>query len=345
MSYYAIPSRNPSCEKTILLPKGDYSFSMQSFIAIDYETANSDRRSACSLGVTLVENGEILKSYQSFIKPPEEFNYFDDFNVMLHGIKQRDVKNSPSFLEIWDELVGVNLKNLPLVCHNSGFDIRLTQDLLNHHGASYEDINFFDTLTIAKKLWPEMINHKLSTLARNFEITLDHHNAASDSEACARIALRQIQELKVNSLLEVAQNFGFRLGTLSHSGVKTMSSAKNYNYDRSKEQYSKSTSSKDVLPDREVIVDSDLFGAQIVFTGALQSMDRKSAIQIAVNNGAVVSSAVSKKTNLLIVGVSDFIDFSNGKKTRKLTDAESLKLQGQDISIIDEEEFLRMASY
>jgi DNA polymerase-3 subunit epsilon len=154
-----------------------------------------------------------------------------------------------------------------------------------------------------------------------------------------------MQELQVNSLLQVAQNFGFSLGKLSFNGVKTMSSSKNYNSNRSHEQTSKSTSSKDVLPDREVIVDSDLFGAQIVFTGALQSMDRKNAIQIAVNNGAVVSSAVSKKTNLLIVGISDLIDFNNGKKTRKLADAENLKLQGQDISIIDEEDFLRMASY
>jgi DNA polymerase-3 subunit epsilon len=84
---------------------------MQSFIAIDYETANADRRSACSLGISIVENGQVLKSYQSLIKPPEEFNYFDDFNVILHGIKKKDVKNAPNFLEIWDELVNANLMN------------------------------------------------------------------------------------------------------------------------------------------------------------------------------------------------------------------------------------------
>jgi DNA polymerase-3 subunit epsilon len=61
-----------------------------------------------------------------------------------------------------------------------------------------------------------------------------------------------------------------------------------------------------------------------------------------VNNGATVGSGVSKKTNFLIVGISDFIDFSSGKITRKLKDAEALSKAGQEISIIDEEDFLKM---
>ena len=182
---------------------------MNSFIAIDYETANSDRRSACSLGVSVVENGKMVKSFQTLIKPPGEFNYFDDFNVMIHGIKKNDVKGAPSFLEVWNELVTINSNNLPLVCHNSGFDIRLTQDLLKYFDANFNAIEYFDTLTISKKLWPMMINHKLSTLASIFQIKLEHHNAASDSEACARIALKQMEELNLTSLVEVAKNFGF----------------------------------------------------------------------------------------------------------------------------------------
>jgi len=71
-------------------------------------------------------------------------------------------------------------------------------------------------------------------------------------------------------------------------------------------------------------------------------MERSQAIQRAVNNGAVVQSGVSKKTDFLIVGISDFIDFKSGKKTQKLKDAETWSQSGSGISIIDEEDFLRM---
>ena len=73
-------------------------------------------------------------------------------------------------------------------------------------------------------------------------------------------------------------------------------------------------SSKNVLPNQEVNYGSDLYDTEIVFTGELMSMNRKDAIQRAVNNGAVVGSGVTKRTNFLIVGISDFIDFDKGKR-------------------------------
>ena len=88
----------------------------------------------------------------------------------------------------------------------------------------------------------------------------------------------------------------------------------------------------------------ELFGKKIVFTGGLESMTRSEAIQRAVNNGASVASSVSKKTNYLIVGVSDFLDFERGIKTNKFKDAESAKQAGADIEIIDEEIFLKMTT-
>ena len=320
---------------------------MDSFLAIDFETANGDRRSACSIGISQVDNGQVVQTFQHLIKPPKDFSEFDPFNVMIHGIQLKDVKNSKSFDEVWSDIEAINPGNkLPLVCHYSGFDIRVTQDLFQHFGIEVGEIAFYDTLTIAKKLWPNFINHKLSTLADKFEIELLHHVASSDAEACARIAIRQMTELKKVSLSEVAAEYGYKLGLLNSSGVKTMSDFKNYGSSYSHGPYDpKSASSKDVQPDREVNLGGDLYGQYIVFTGELISMSRKEAIQLAVNNGAAVTSSVSKKTGYLVVGISDFLDFKNGKKTRKLLDTEKLQQNGQEISIIDEEDFIRMASY
>ena len=150
-----------------------------------------------------------------------------------------------------------------------------------------------------------------------------------------------MKELEKNSLSDVAGNYGYKLGLLTMSGLKTMSDFKNYESQNSGSSKIKS-SSKDVLPNIDVNVGSDLYGKNIVFTGALTSMERGQAIQRAVNNGAVVQSGVSKKTDFLVIGVSDFIDFKNGKKTQKLKDAETLSQAGSGISLIDEEDFLRM---
>jgi DNA polymerase-3 subunit epsilon len=319
---------------------------MTSFVAIDYETANSDKRSACSLGISIVENGKVIQAFEHLIKPPEEFSEFDPFNVMIHGIQAKDVTNAKSFQEAWSSVISAsNDYKLPIVCHYSGFDIRVTQNLLSYFNQDFPEIRFYDTLTIAKKMWPALINHKLNTLSENFNIQLNHHNAASDAEACARIALKQIETSEKSTLEEVAREYGYELGVLDKSSVKTMSDFKNYKSSNFTAYDPKASSSTTVLPDREVNTGSDLCGTNLVFTGELISMSRREAIQLAVNNGAQVASGVSKKTNYLIVGISDFIDFSHGKKTRKLLDAEKLSEAGIEISILDEEEFIRMSSF
>ena len=42
---------------------------MENFAAIDFETANNERTSVCSVGVVIVRNGEIVDSFYSLIQP------------------------------------------------------------------------------------------------------------------------------------------------------------------------------------------------------------------------------------------------------------------------------------
>ena len=313
---------------------------MDTFIAIDYETANSNYLSACALGITFVEKGVVLESVQTYIKPPEDFSSFDPFNISIHKIQPSQVKNAPSFDTVWDTIEKFHSKNnVPFACHYSGFDIRVTEALLKYYKIEFQEIQFYDTFTIAKKMWPEFSNHKLNYLSDKFDIQLDHHNASSDAQACALIALKQIEVLEKKSLLEVAQNYGFKLGVLNSSGVKTMSDFKIYGGGHFG---NKVDSSKGLKPTKELNMGGDLYGKRVVFTGELSTLTREVAIQRAVDNGAIVNSAVSVKTNFLVVGVSDLIDFNEGRKTRKLQAAEKFSDEGNDISIIDEEDFLRL---
>ena len=48
-----------------------------SFVAFDFETANSSRASACSLGMTKVLDGKIVDSMYEIFRPPEGFDSFE----------------------------------------------------------------------------------------------------------------------------------------------------------------------------------------------------------------------------------------------------------------------------
>lgn len=316
---------------------------MNSFIAIDYETANSSYESVCAVGISLVENNEIKSSFYSLIKPPSEFSFFDPFNSSIHGITQSQVKNSPSFKDVWKDIDSLYSKNrIPFACHYAGFDIRVTEALLSFIEVEFEDIHFYDTCTISKKIWPELLNFKLNTISDFLEIDLDHHNAASDAEACAKIAIKHLENKSLPTLREVAKSYGYDLGVLNSTGVRRMSDSKHYGNSKSRDFGNYIQTSKGLTPNTEVHVESELYEKKIVFTGELESMNRSEAIQKAVNNGATVASSVSKKTDYLIVGKSDFLDFTNGVKTRKFKDAEAAKKAGSSIEIIDEEDFLRL---
>ena len=316
---------------------------MDSFIAIDYETANSSYESVCAVGVTLVEEGKIRSNFYTLIKPEEDFSFFDSFNTSIHGITERDVKNAPSFGDVWPDIEKLYLPSqIPFACHYAGFDIRVTEAMLHSIGNKFPDIEFYDTCTISKKVWPELLNFKLNTISSYLGIELDHHNAASDAQACAQIAIKHLELLSLPTLRDVAKNYGYDLGVLNTTGVRRMSDFKNYSSSKNYNRDNYIQSSKGVLPSAEINVDGEFYGKRIVFTGELDSMNRSEAIQIAVNNGAAVASSVSKKTNYLIVGKSDFLDFKNGIKTNKFKDAEAAKISGSNIEIIDEEDFLRM---
>ena len=51
---------------------------MENFAAIDFETANEQRTSVCSVGVVIVRDGEIVDNYYSLIRPePEYYSYWN----------------------------------------------------------------------------------------------------------------------------------------------------------------------------------------------------------------------------------------------------------------------------
>ena len=61
---------------------------LRDFIAIDFETANQQPSSVCSVGVVMVRDGQIVDSFYSLIQP--EPNYYNYWCQRVHGISESD---------------------------------------------------------------------------------------------------------------------------------------------------------------------------------------------------------------------------------------------------------------
>lgn len=187
------------------------------FTAIDFETANGKRNSACSLGLVRVENGKITESRDWLISPPEM--YFHPMNVSIHGITEENVMNEPSFNYIWEE-VEEYLNGQMVVAHNASFDISVLRASLETYGISFPNFDYMCTVQISKNIWPNMPNHKLNTLAHIFDIPLKHHDALEDTLACAKIAIKACEVMNSTDLVQLANEIRIAPGKLYNNGYR-----------------------------------------------------------------------------------------------------------------------------
>lgn len=160
----------------------------ENFAAIDFETANEQPSSVCSVGIVVVRSGEIVDKYYSLIQP--EPNYYTYWNTQVHGITQEDTEDAPVFPFVWKEIEPL-IEGLPLVAHNKSFDERCLKAVFKTYCMDYPDYDFFCTLQAARKAFKHLPNHKLHTVAAYCGFDLkNHHHALADAEACAWIMMQ-----------------------------------------------------------------------------------------------------------------------------------------------------------
>lgn len=180
------------------------------FIAIDFETANSNRTSICSLGLAIVENGILIGTEHFFIKPIP--NYYDGFNTQLHGIDDSHTRDKKTFSQQWLGLKKY-FHNKTIVAHNASFDCSVLRSTLDNSKLKYPDLNYHCTYRLSQATLP-LPSHKLNEVSKHFQIKLNHHNAESDAKASALIALKLCEKFKASSLEELSTSLGFKVGKI-----------------------------------------------------------------------------------------------------------------------------------
>lgn len=161
---------------------------LRDFAAIDFETANEELSSVCSVGIVIVRNGIINDRFYSLIQP--EPNYYNYWNSTIHGLTDEDTTNEAVFSKVWKKIAPL-IEGLPLVAHNKGFDEACLKAVFRTYRMDYPDYQFYCTLQESRRQLKHLPNHQLHTVAENCGYVLtNHHNALADAEACAEIALQ-----------------------------------------------------------------------------------------------------------------------------------------------------------
>ena len=163
---------------------------MDSFTAIDFETAQGYRWSICQVGLVRVENGIITKELDILVQPPDNY-YWTNFTA-IHGISAKDTVSSPTFNLIWDKIAPY-IVSQNVIAHNGfGFDFPVLNKTLEYYGIMPPEYNKFCTYKIYRD--------NLASLCSKYGISLNHHDALSDAKACAELFLKHLNKYKIKSL-------------------------------------------------------------------------------------------------------------------------------------------------
>ena len=160
---------------------------MKNFAAIDFETANFERTSVCSVGVVIYRDGRKTDEFYSLVKPePEYYNYKYS---QVQGLCMEDNVMAPVFPDVWRKIEPL-IAGLPLVAHNKAFDESCLKAVFHCYQMDYPDYEFHCTLIQSRRVWPEG-RHNLDIIAARCGYNLTaHHHALADAEACGAIALQ-----------------------------------------------------------------------------------------------------------------------------------------------------------
>ena len=160
------------------------------FVALDFETANNEPTSACSIGLVKVVNSEVVAKEVRLINPDTYFLPF--FTNSIHGISAEHVQDAPMFNTVWSELSCLLQGADFLVAHNASFDKRVLHNCCDSFGLSRPSQNFICTVKAAKQCW-KLKSAKLDLVCDLLGIKLNHHEALSDAMASAQIMLRALE--------------------------------------------------------------------------------------------------------------------------------------------------------
>ena len=165
---------------------------MEKFAAIDFETANWQQTSVCSVGIVVMNRGVIEDRFYSLIHPAP--NFYSRRNTAIHGLSREDTEEALAFPTVWREIAPM-IEGIPLVAHNSMFDEGCLKAVFRLYEMDYPGYSSYCTYRLSRKLFKGLENYQLHTVSSFCGYDLkNHHHALADAEAAAVIMQSILQQ-------------------------------------------------------------------------------------------------------------------------------------------------------
>lgn len=194
------------------------------FVTIDFEAANSNRASACSIGLAKIQNGIVTDRAYFLIKPHESVSHFNEYNTRIHGITEADVADAPLWSDIHDRIIEF-IGDFPVAAHNADYDLDVLRAVSERSGMEIPDLSYFCTHWLAKMAIPGQPAYKLGLLSESLGIDMSGisaHHAGDDALMAALLCLKSAEAIGAESIEQALIMCGGRLIKLSQKSRKNL---------------------------------------------------------------------------------------------------------------------------
>jgi DNA polymerase-3 subunit epsilon len=164
------------------------------------------------VGLVKFQDGKVTDTYYSLIRPPELY-IRPDFTE-IHGLTVDDVKDAPTFADLWESAIKPFIGSLPLAAHNAQFDMGVLWAVLECYELEIPALSYFCTCSLARHTWPELKSHALTALAEYFGIVYDAHNALDDAETCGQLVQMAAKKFRCANLERLLSAAGVEMSVL-----------------------------------------------------------------------------------------------------------------------------------
>ena len=178
------------------------------FTSLDFETANPSRVSICAAGLAVFEDGNLTETPYWLVRPPKPHGWFLPDFIEIHGLTHLDVLDAPEFPAIAPEFLARLTRADLVIAHNAHFDIGHLGETLDHFGLPRPEFDYVCTCQLARRVWPELPDHKLGTLAAKIGFDFQHHQAKADAEAAGRVLLAMMKQVDASTPRELLEKTG-----------------------------------------------------------------------------------------------------------------------------------------
>lgn len=158
------------------------------FVALDFETADYKADSACAVGLVRIDGAQVGETLYRLIRPPRSRVFF----THIHGLTWAMLRDEPTFAEVWPEMAAFMEGAQGLIAHNATFDSRVLAASCVANGFAPPELPFYCTLKGARR-GLGLARNGLNDVCGHLGFELEHHNAASDALAAAKIFVHLTQ--------------------------------------------------------------------------------------------------------------------------------------------------------